>query len=75
MTIQPTRSPMFYGTDPVAGAVRAVLGVDITTPADHASTGTGHAAPLDLEALYPNLFPPAQPARGRWTLRRLVLQH
>jgi len=76
MTISPNRSAIFHGTDPVAGALRASLSVAITSQAERATeTSSRCAAPLDLEALYPALFPPAQPATRGWWLRRLVPQH
>ena len=75
MTISPNHSAIFYGTDPVAGALRASLSIPITNQAEGATeTSPRSAAPLNLEALYPALFPPARPATRGWSLRRVVPQ-
>ena len=76
MTISPNRSAIFHGTDPVAGALRASISTDVSSRGERAvETSPRYSAPLDLEALYPALFPPAQAARRTWSLRRLVPQH
>jgi hypothetical protein len=74
MTISPNRSNPFYGTDSVAGSLRASLSTTATTQRDVApAIAAQRAVPLDMKALYPALFPAAARRVG-WSLRRLILQ-
>ena len=77
MTISPARNGIFHGTDPVAGAVRTSLSITAALPhADHQPEAPVRAGgPMNLQALYPALFPAPQPVRRRWSLRRLAPQH
>jgi hypothetical protein len=75
MTISPNRSNPFYGTDSVAGSLRASLSTTATMRRDVApATAAQRAVPLDIEALYPALYPAAPAMRVGWSLRRLILQ-
>ena len=73
MTIQPTRSPLFYGTDPVAGAVRAVLDSTVRDRTERAAGASEQRAlSFNLQALYPSLFAPEPAVRRRWLPRRAL---
>ena len=75
MTISPNRSSLFHGTDPVAHAVRTSISAGTTSRSSRNDAAAPRAAAqLDLQALYPALFPPAPVVRNIWSLRRLVLQ-
>jgi hypothetical protein len=75
MTISPNRSNPFYGTDSVAGSLRASLSTTATMRRDDApASATQRAIPLDVKALYPALYPVAPAMRLGWSLRRLILQ-
>ena len=75
MTISPNRSNPFYGTDSVAGSLRASLSTTATMRHDVASAAAGQrAVALDIKALYPALFPAAPAKRRSWSLRGLILQ-
>jgi len=75
MTISPKRSAIFHGTDPVAGALRASFSTAVMSHAERADHTGRRSAALDLEALYPTLFPVVHAAPKTWSLRRLIPQH
>lgn len=73
MTIHPTRSTLFYGTDPVAGAVRGVLATAAYDRTERAAGASEQPAlTFNLQALYPSLFV-TEPAVRRWWFPRRVL--
>ena len=68
MTISNSTTGPSYGTDPVAGAVRATQNTASFRHADRSETTSAFPARLELQRLYPSLYP-ATPARR---LRKLV---